>query len=257
MMASVTDGMFRASDGLTIRYGLAGDGPPVLLVHSFGFDRELWVGAGVVDALHREGRSTIALDCRGHGGSDKPGDSARYGADRMALDIEELVAHLNLAEIDLVSFSMGSFVALRLLQTERRIRRAVVSGVGGAALQPALFDTGGLPASPTHEESVALLSKLTPYLSARLRDGRSDARALVALLRAGFSPVNKDFASVTASVLLLAGIRDDDPTSLAAAIPVHRSSGSTPTTQARSTIPSSCQRSCASSAGESPVVRRP
>jgi pimeloyl-ACP methyl ester carboxylesterase len=219
MVVRAADDSFRASDGLTLRYRVAGDGPPVVLVHSFGFDSELWVGTGVVDALHREGRSTVAIDCRGHGGSDKPIESGRYGADRMALDVEELVDHLDVAEVDLVSFSMGSFVSLQLLQTERRVRQAVVSGVGSAALQPRLFDTDGLPVAPSHEEAVTLLSQLTPHLATRLHDGRSDARALLALLRAGFSPTNKDFRSVTASVLLLAGTRDDDPTALAAVIP--------------------------------------
>ena len=213
------DDTFIASDGLTLRYGVGGDGPPVVLVHSFGFDSELWVGCGVVDALQRAGRSTIGLDGRGHGRSDKPADSHRYGADRMARDIEELLDHLGLTEIDLVSFSMGSFVALRLLQTDRRVHRAVLSGVGSAALRPRLFDTDGLPPAPSHEEALALLSQLTPYLTPRLHDGRSDARALVALLRAGFSPPDKNFDSVTASVLLLAGTRDDDPTPLATVIP--------------------------------------
>lgn len=210
---------FEASDGEPISYSTSGSGPPVVLVHSFGFDADLWSGAGVVEALCCEGRSTVAIDCRGHGRSGKPTESSRYGTDRMAEDITELLDHLEITEADLVSFSMGSFVSLRLLQTERRIGRAVLGGVGDAALRPPLFDGDQLPSGLGHDEAVELLSELTPYLQPRLRDGRADARALLALLRAGYRPASKDFASVTASVLLLAGTRDDDPTALAAAIP--------------------------------------
>lgn len=127
-------------------------------MHSFGFDSELWVGTGVVDALHREGRSTVAIDCRGHGGSDKPNESERYRADRMALDIEEL--------------------------------------------QPRLFDTDRIPVAPSHEEAMALLSQLR----SGARPSRHSPRRV--------QPHQQDFASVTATVLLLAGTRDDDPTAL-------------------------------------------
>ena len=211
---------FTASDGLAIQFSSSGDGPPVVLVHSFGFDTSLWEGDGfLVDALVAAGRTAVAIDCRGHGASDRPHDADRYGAERLAGDIAELLDHLGSDEVDLVAFSMGSFVALELLPRERRVRRAVVAGVGGAALRDRLFDTGGLPVAPTQDEAVELLGALAPHLQARLADERADARALLAVLRGGFSPVNKDFGAITASVLLLAGTRDDDPGPLADVIP--------------------------------------
>lgn len=217
----VRSGDFVASDGGSIHFRTWGDGTgrPVVLVHSFGFDGDLWTGFGLVEGLVDAGRTAVAIDCRGHGASTRPHDARRYGADRMTLDLVELLDRVGADDVDLVSFSMGSFLALGLLQRDRRVRRAVVAGVGGAALRPELFDTSALPTDPSEQEARQLLGALTPHLAGRLADGRADARALLAVLRAGFSPASKTFDAVTADVLLLAGTRDDDPAPLAEAMP--------------------------------------
>lgn len=212
-------GDFVATDGLRLHYRENGTGPCVVLVHSFGFDGALWAEHGVVAPLMDAGRSVAALDCRGHGLSDRPVDASVYGVDRLAQDVTELLDHLGLVEADLVAFSMGSYVSLRVLQRERRIRRAVLAGVGGMALAPDPFRGDRLPAGLGTVDAIDTLAPLVPYLSDRLQDGRADARALIELLRAGFTPLDKDFGSVSADVLLLAGIRDDDPEPLARALP--------------------------------------
>jgi len=40
-----------AADGALLHYEVSGDGEPVLLVHSLGFDGSLWQSVGVTDAL--------------------------------------------------------------------------------------------------------------------------------------------------------------------------------------------------------------
>ena len=60
------------SDGLQIYYETFGQGKPIILVHGWGSDLKLnWVEIGWVKALQSV-RNIIALDCRGHGQSDKP-----------------------------------------------------------------------------------------------------------------------------------------------------------------------------------------
>jgi len=211
---------FQAGDGLTLAATTTGEGPPVVLLHSFGFDAALWESTGVAGALAAAGRRAVALDCRGHGRSDRPVDPDRYGAARLAIDVSELLDHLAIEQADLVAFSMGSFVGLQVLQSERRFHRAVLAGVGGAALKPVLFEgVDQLPRDLTPDAARPLLGTLAPHLRHRLAEGAADASALLEVLRAGFSPTSKDFSSVAAEVLLLCGTEDDDPTRLAEALP--------------------------------------
>jgi pimeloyl-ACP methyl ester carboxylesterase len=133
-------GTFTTSDGVGIVYeewrGEVVTGPPVFLHHGFATDARFnWVRTGVVAAFTDAGRRVVAPDARGHGGSDKPHDPARYGEDRMARDLGELLDHLGCDEIDLVGYSMGAVVALIAATREPRIRRLAVGGVGGAVVQ--------------------------------------------------------------------------------------------------------------------------
>ena len=94
------------SDGASIRYRVKGSGPPVVLVHGFTGSLDLWTNTGVFDALSEKYR-VVALDCRGHGLSDKPHDPSEYG-DQMARDIRNLMDHLDIQQAHLIGYSMGS-----------------------------------------------------------------------------------------------------------------------------------------------------
>src|SRR5581483_961255 len=88
-----TDGSFVASDGIRIHYLEAGrqtaTGAPGVLIHGYtGSARGNWFSNGVADALAKKHR-VVAIDCRGHGQSDKPHDPTKYGP-RMARDVIEL-----------------------------------------------------------------------------------------------------------------------------------------------------------------------
>jgi len=76
-----------APDGVRIAYDIAGEGAPIVLVHGFGASRvQNWRAPGWYETLTGAGYRVIALDCRGHGESDKPHDSAFYGESTMASD---------------------------------------------------------------------------------------------------------------------------------------------------------------------------
>ncbi|MGH6828391.1 MAG: alpha/beta fold hydrolase, partial [Rhizomicrobium sp.] len=67
------------SDGLRIAYDRAGAGPAVMLVHGFGSSRaQNWQSTGWYASLAQAGLSLVAMDCRGHGESDKPHDPLLY-----------------------------------------------------------------------------------------------------------------------------------------------------------------------------------
>ena len=59
-----------------------------MLVHGFGSSRaQNWKSTGWYGGLTEAGFSVVAMDCRGHGESDKPHDPPLYGHDRMAEDV--------------------------------------------------------------------------------------------------------------------------------------------------------------------------
>ena len=78
------------SNGVRISYIAEGAGPPVALVHGLASSIEKnWHRPGVIDALLGAGRRVVALDCRGHGESEKPHEASAYSGTKMG---DEVVA---------------------------------------------------------------------------------------------------------------------------------------------------------------------
>lgn len=76
-LANVQAGdQFFTSNGVKIRYIITGKGEPVILVHGFAGNLEVW--RALVADLSSD-HEAIALDCRGHGKSDKPHEPEHYG----------------------------------------------------------------------------------------------------------------------------------------------------------------------------------
>jgi pimeloyl-ACP methyl ester carboxylesterase len=108
---------FFDSKGVRIRYIDQGEGPVVILVHGYlGNVERHWFKTSVFGDLVKDHR-VIALDCRGHGKSDKPTTPEAYGAE-MGKDIVRLLDHLNIPRAHVVGFSMGAIIAGHLLTTE-------------------------------------------------------------------------------------------------------------------------------------------
>jgi pimeloyl-ACP methyl ester carboxylesterase len=134
------DGVFD-SNGVKIRYVTAGTGEPVVLIHGWMGDSSMWgrdlFGNTKLDTTNANGFQLIALDCRGHGKSDKPHDPGEYGAE-MAADVVRLLDHLKVEKAHLVGYSSGAFIAGKLAATcPERVLSVVYAGqaplVAGAA----------------------------------------------------------------------------------------------------------------------------
>jgi pimeloyl-ACP methyl ester carboxylesterase len=105
------------SNGVQIRYVEQGQGSPVVLLHGYtGTLERHWINPGVFAALARDHRA-IAIDCRGHGKSEKPADPKAYGAE-MGQDVVRLLDHLKLPRAHIVGFSMGAIIVGHLVTTD-------------------------------------------------------------------------------------------------------------------------------------------
>ncbi len=129
-----TDGYFTAHDGVKIHYLEAGNksgpGAPVVLIHGYtGTALGNWFTNGIADAL--VGRHwVVAIDCRGHGKSDKPHDPAKYGP-QMSEDVIELMDHLKIDKAHIGGYSMGGMITGQLLAKHpERFITAVFGGSG-------------------------------------------------------------------------------------------------------------------------------
>jgi pimeloyl-ACP methyl ester carboxylesterase len=95
----------RLEDGseLVLDGEIAGDGPPVVLLHGLSATRRNVVQGS--RALLRRGYRLIAYDARGHGASS-PG--SRYGYPELIEDLEAVLDDLALDRVALVGSSMGA-----------------------------------------------------------------------------------------------------------------------------------------------------
>jgi len=100
----------RTTDGVRIVADVHEAGPALprlALVHSLAMDHTFW--DPVVDRLARH-VSILTIDARGHGESDKP--AGPYGAERMALDLREVIDSIGWPSVVVAGASMGGCIAL-------------------------------------------------------------------------------------------------------------------------------------------------
>ncbi|MFQ5698988.1 MAG: alpha/beta fold hydrolase [Myxococcota bacterium] len=213
------------SDGVRIAYDDVGSGPPIVLVHGFAANVEFnWARPGWIDALTGAGRRVVALDCRGHGRSDKPLDPAAYGGDLMPSDVLRLMDHLEIERADLMGYSMGGAISMALITTHpERFRSAVLGGVGG-----------GRPNRDRKAIAQALSANVGPggadavsrAFRAFATSTGADLKALAAVMRSERPAVSPEALSrVRIPVMIVIGEQDDlvgDARPLADAIPAAR-----------------------------------
>jgi len=124
---------------IEIHYEDHGTGDPVVLIHGYPLDGNSW------ERQEREllgtGKRVISYDRRGFGRSSQP--TVGYDYDTFAADLNTLVEHLDLTNIVLVGFSMGTGEVTRYLGTygSDRVRKAALLG----AVPPFLLKTHDNP----------------------------------------------------------------------------------------------------------------
>ncbi|MFH8571937.1 alpha/beta fold hydrolase [Streptomyces sp. NPDC017993] len=97
------------------------EAPPAVLLHSLGEDGEDWRGVVArLTATHR----VYALDQRGHGHSDWPGE---YGFERWRDDVIGFLGALGLERVTLIGHSLGAVAALLAAEASpERVERLII-----------------------------------------------------------------------------------------------------------------------------------
>ena len=211
----------QAADGVRLafeRLGLTDNGihRPVVLVHGFGSSRhQNWKSTGWFDDLTAAGRQLVAMDCRGHGESDKPHEEAAYGHDRMAEDVLVVMEAAGVSSADVVGYSMGGFIALRLaVQAPARVASLSLGGVGAHYLDGTHISAAGsrerLAAALLVEDKASITDPRARMFRTFADQPGKDRMALAACMRAMSPPLPVETLSqLQQRVLVVCGAEDD------------------------------------------------
>ncbi|KKK36210.1 esterase [Mesobacillus campisalis] len=96
-------------NGVVYHFARSGAGFPLLLLHGFTGSGENWRPFHSYFGANSE---LIMPDLIGHGRTDSPPDSGRYCILKAAADIKELLDKLDIAQTDLLGYSMGGRLAI-------------------------------------------------------------------------------------------------------------------------------------------------
>jgi pimeloyl-[acyl-carrier protein] methyl ester esterase len=126
------------NDDTRLHYESSGTGNPVLLIHGWSFNSRVWKGQ--IEQL-KNYFQVIAVDVRGHGKSETGKDG--FSLQQVASDLDKILKKLELNEVNVVGWSMGGSIAIRLFTVcpERLKSFTLVSTT------PSLIRRDGFPAA--------------------------------------------------------------------------------------------------------------
>ncbi len=137
-MGYITVGQENSTD-INLYYEDHGSGQPIVLIHGYPLDGHSWEKQ--IPALLGAGYRVITYDRRGFGQSSQP--TVGYDYDTFAADLNTLLETLDLRDVILVGFSMGTGEVGRYLGTYGSARVAKAAFL--ASLEPFLLKTEDNP----------------------------------------------------------------------------------------------------------------
>ncbi len=196
---------YSSVNGLEMYYEIHGSGEPLVLLHG-GFST-IDIDFGRVLPALAQSRQVIATELQGHGHTADIDRPIRY--ETMADDCAALLGHLGIVRADVIGYSMGAGVALRVaIQHPDRVRKLVLASatytLGG--IHPGLMEGLGemkpemMFGSPWHEE----YTRIAP----RPEDFNTLFAKKTAMDRAIKDLPAETIAAITAPTLLIIGDSD-------------------------------------------------
>ncbi|MBM4416421.1 MAG: 2-succinyl-6-hydroxy-2,4-cyclohexadiene-1-carboxylate synthase [Chloroflexi bacterium] len=219
-----------APPGITLHAEVAGQGPPLVLLHGFTGSASSWTP--FVEAVAGEWL-TIAADVVGHGASDAPEALDHYRMEAAAADLVALLRALGHQRACWLGYSMGARVALHVAALHPEATAALVVEGGNPGIRDAAeraarvasdealaerIEREGVPAFIDFWEAVPLFATQRELPSAtwdaqragRLRNSpRGLANSLRGMGAGAHAPLWDRLAAVAAPALVLAGERDE------------------------------------------------
>jgi len=156
------------STSIHLYYEDHGSGPPVVLIHGWPLSGASWEKQAA--ALLAAGRRVITYDRRGFGRSSQP--AIGYNYDTFSADLNTLLTTLELTNVDLVGFSMGTGEVSRYIGKygTERVRRAVLIGTLGPYLVKAQDNPEGVDPSVFAGIKASIKADRPAYLIEFLRN---------------------------------------------------------------------------------------
>lgn len=116
--------------GIEMAYVVSGEGPAVLLLHGFPFDKSMW--SVQIEAVTAAGFQLVSPDLRGHGETKARGEVSTM--EEMAADAAALLDELNIEQTIVCGLSMGGYVAFEFLRLfASRVKGLVLAGTRAPA----------------------------------------------------------------------------------------------------------------------------
>src|ERR1700744_1304091 len=210
-----------AKDGVRLAYESVGEGRDIVLIHGFGSSRaQNWRDTGWYRTLTEAGLRVTAMDCRGHGESDKPHKVEGYRHDEMVGDVVAVMDAAGIGRAIVMGYSMGGYIAIHLAaEHPANVSKLIVGGVGESYLDPPDKLRDRVADPRVRAEIVAALTTddLSSITNAQARAFRAfadqpgkDRLALAACMSAPTANLSAGaLAAVTLPVLVVCGENDD------------------------------------------------
>ncbi|HEY4264598.1 MAG TPA: alpha/beta fold hydrolase [Micropepsaceae bacterium] len=200
------------SDGTDIAYDCMGDGLPLVLIHGFGANRNItWSNTNWYQTVQRARHKLIAIDCRGHGESEKPHEPADYDEERMAMDVIAVLAALEIPEVDVMGYSMGAQIAIRLMHdAPGRVRRTILAGIGENYFRPSKDAVESIAAGLLAKDATEVTDPVAREYRSFCEKAGDDLVAMAACIRRPrriFPP--EELRALAQKVLVVCGEQDD------------------------------------------------
>jgi pimeloyl-ACP methyl ester carboxylesterase len=157
-------------NGVEIYYAIHGEGDPLVLLHG-GFGQSEMFGPNI-PAL-AAGRQVVAVDLRGHGRTPLPEQQMTFSD--LAADVAGLIRHLGFEKADVMGYSLGGAVAIRLaIEHPQLVDRLVAASTAYAFSGWHDFNQQGMKAISA--ATTAEPMKQSPYFQAYAAVARDPER---------------------------------------------------------------------------------
>ena len=124
--------------GRTVSYRIAGEEPPILLVHGITNEANTWLP--VMERLAERGEGAIAPDLPGHGASDRHRGDHSLGAHASILRDLLAAVYSERERITVVGHSLGGGIAMQFAyQFPEQVERLVLIDSGGLGREVSVF----------------------------------------------------------------------------------------------------------------------